>query len=271
MPDVSQKFSLGRSSGSLHVALRSAPPGYVDCPPLPLHLLRVHAGPPARAQCKERSYRYTRGDIDIMPAGVSGFWHGHDPATTLEIGVPDVLLRRAAHELGRDPGRISVAQRHQVQDRRIEHVAWALEAEQRLGYPAGRAFADNLILALAYHMLGSYAADSVAPPRGLSRPQLQKLTDYIEAHLDRDLSLVQLARVLGMSTSHLKAQFKHSTGSSVHAYVMRQRVERARHLLGQTRAEPSQVALEAGFSHQSHMARWMRRLLGVTPSMLARR
>jgi len=27
----------------------------------------------------------------------------------------------------------------------------------------------------------------------------------------------------------------------------------------------SQVALEAGFAHQSHMAHWMTRLLGVTP------
>ena len=31
----------------------------------------------------------------------------------------------------------------------------------------------------------------------------------------------------------------------------------------------SQVALEAGFAHQSHLARAMRRTLGVTPKALA--
>jgi AraC family transcriptional regulator len=32
----------------------------------------------------------------------------------------------------------------------------------------------------------------------------------------------------------------------------------------------SQVALEAGFAHQSHMARWMRRILGVKPTDVRR-
>jgi AraC family transcriptional regulator len=150
------------------------------------------------------------------------------------------------------------------------HVAWALEAEQRLGFPAGRAFADGLVLALAYHMLGSYAAEG-GSKHGLSERELRRLYDYVEAHLDRDLSLVRLARVAGLSASHLTAMFKRATGLAVHEYVMRRRVERAKLLLVQGRLTPSEIALESGFSHQSHMARWTRRVLGVTPSALARR
>lgn len=41
-------------------------------------------------------------------------------------------------------------------------------------------------------------------------------------------------------------------------------------LLLQGRLSASQIALETGFSHQSHMARCMRRLLGVGPSALVR-
>jgi AraC family transcriptional regulator len=55
-------------------------------------------------------------------------------------------------------------------------------------------------------------------------------------------------------------------GQSVHAYVMERRVERARALLLEHRMSISEVALETGFAHQSHLARWMRRLLGVSPS-----
>jgi AraC family transcriptional regulator len=45
-------------------------------------------------------------------------------------------------------------------------------------------------------------------------------------------------------------------------------VERAKALLLQGRLNASQIALETGFAHQSHMAHWMGRLLGVTPREL---
>jgi AraC family transcriptional regulator len=64
--------------------------------------------------------------------------------------------------------------------------------------------------------------------------------------------------------------FKRSTGFAVHEYVIRQRVYRAKQLLTRGELAASQVAAEAGFSHQSHMARAMRRVLGVTPSAIAR-
>jgi AraC family transcriptional regulator len=76
--------------------------------------------------------------------------------------------------------------------------------------------------------------------------------------------------VAGLSVSHFAALFRRSTGSSVHNYVMQRRVERARQLLVRGGMSVCEVALETGFSHQSHMARWMRRLLGIAPAALQR-
>jgi AraC family transcriptional regulator len=56
----------------------------------------------------------------------------------------------------------------------------------------------------------------------------------------------------------------------VHQYVVQRRVERARTLLLQGKLNASQIALDTGFAHQSHMAHWMGRLLGVTPRELIR-
>jgi AraC family transcriptional regulator len=56
---------------------------------------------------------------------------------------------------------------------------------------------------------------------------------------------------------------------AIHRYVMLRRVDRARTLVLQGRTPWSEAALLAGFSHQSHMARWMRRVLGATPTQLA--
>jgi AraC-like DNA-binding protein len=49
------------------------------------------------------------------------------------------------------------------------------------------------------------------------------------------------------------------------------RIERARLLLDEGGLSAAEVALAAGFSHQSHMARWMRRELGETPRTLLRK
>lgn len=69
---------------------------------------------------------------------------------------------------------------------------------------------------------------------------------------------------------YLKTLFKRSTGVPVHEYVVQRRVERAKVLLMRGELPASQVALQAGFAHQSHMARCMRRVLGVAPTALAR-
>ncbi|MFY0540741.1 helix-turn-helix domain-containing protein [Nannocystis pusilla] len=112
---------------------------------------------------------------------------------------------------------------------------------------------------------------SPRPARARPDPQqLRTVTSYIEEHLDHDLSLATLADVAGISASHLKTLFRRSLGLPVHTYVIHRRVDRARALLLRGRLAASQVALEVGFSHQSHMARCMRRVLGVTPTSLTR-
>jgi AraC family transcriptional regulator len=91
---------------------------------------------------------------------------------------------------------------------------------------------------------------------------------YIEEHLPERLPLNALADVMGLSPSQLKTLFRRSVGVPVHQYIIRQRVERAVLLLRENRLPLSQVALEAGFAHQSHLALHIRRLLGVTPRHL---
>jgi AraC family transcriptional regulator len=57
---------------------------------------------------------------------------------------------------------------------------------------------------------------------------------------------------------------------TIHRYILRRRVEHARQLLLQGDRKLSDVALAAGFAHQSHLAKWMRRELGRSPSELRR-
>ncbi|TIU66310.1 MAG: helix-turn-helix transcriptional regulator, partial [Mesorhizobium sp.] len=99
---------------------------------------------------------------------------------------------------------------------------------------------------------------------------LRHVLEHIDAHLHEPLTIDRLSRVANASSSHLRTWFKAATGMTVHRYVLRRRVERARSLLLGGGLSTSEVAHQAGFAHQSHMAYWMRREIGQTPRGLRR-
>jgi AraC family transcriptional regulator len=53
---------------------------------------------------------------------------------------------------------------------------------------------------------------------------LQQAIDYINAHLDRDLSLEKIAKVINISPTYFASLFKRATGISPHQYVIQKRV-----------------------------------------------
>jgi AraC family transcriptional regulator len=260
-----------RPSGGLRVDLRQTPGGEVAYEALPDHRIKLHAGAPVAGACQYHRFVYTRGDLDIVPAGTSDIWHEASPSTSVVVRMAPALLERTAEEMGLPAERARLGERHQFRDPQIEHIAWALDAERHAGFPNGRLYTDSLGTALAVQLVAAGPVRSArSAAQGLTRLQLQRVTAYIEDHLDGDLSLAALAGVAGLSASHLKTQFKRSTGLPVHEYVVHRRVDRARSLLLTSELPVSLVALESGFSHQSHMARCMRRVLGATPGEVRR-
>lgn len=97
---------------------------------------------------------------------------------------------------------------------------------------------------------------------------MARVFDYVRENIANDLSLRELAAVAGTSPSHFKALFKRAVGTPVHQYVIRTRVEYAAEILQREGLPLADVALQAGFSNQSHLALCMRRVMGVTPGQL---
>lgn len=88
--------------------------------------------------------------------------------------------------------------------------------------------------------------------------RLRKVIDYIEAHMDQDLTLADLAEVAGFSVSHFKVLFRNAAGMTAHRFVMHRRVERACAHLARGTMSATDIALATGFAHSSHMARCIR-------------
>ena len=101
---------------------------------------------------------------------------------------------------------------------------------------------------------------------GLPPNVLRRVREYIDAHLENNVSLEKLAGIAGLSISYFARAFKQSQGAAPHDYLMRRRLHRALELLAGTDLPLSAIAHGLGFSDQSHFARRFRQHFGVTPS-----
>ena len=144
-------------------------------------------------------------------------------------------------------------------------------AELQSGGMMGRLYIESLTQALVIHLLRHYSevAQIFTPEnRSLTSKQLQQAIDYIHTHLDRDLSLSQIAKIINISPTYFSSLFKRATGTSPHQYVIQQRVERAKLMLSKTDLVIADIALQVGFSSQSHLTQQFKRLTGVTPKQM---
>lgn len=237
------------------------------------HRVGVHFGTPVRAHCVCDGLRLARiqseGDADVVPAGLDGVWTDDADCTVLSIRLEDAFVRTIAEQLERKPATTTIEPRLQLRDARLQHLAWALRAELEAGEASDPLYAQSIGTAIAVRLLD--AAEPLEARRAVLSPRLAaRVIDYIESHLDGRLTLAELAALVELSVPHFKVLFRGTLGMPVHQYVVRRRVERAKTLLLKGDLNATQVALEVGFAHQSHLAHWMNRVLGVTPREVLR-
>jgi AraC-like DNA-binding protein len=100
---------------------------------------------------------------------------------------------------------------------------------------------------------------------GLPTRMLRCIEEYIDVHLEKALTVEELASHLGISPSYFARSFRSSVGLPPHAYVMRRRLLRAQELLASTELPLTDIALATGFADQSHFSRRFHEMTGMPP------
>ena len=95
--------------------------------------------------------------------------------------------------------------------------------------------------------------------------QIQSCVDYIELHLEDDLSLKRLARRVGYAEYYLSNKFRQEVGVSVKDYIKKARIERAKALLTTTDLPISQIAEQLQFCSSSYCSNIFREQVGMLP------
>jgi AraC family transcriptional regulator len=262
----------------LDVLTSPVPRGLFNSPVDWRHVLCIHLGGPVPVSygpgTRERQGLRIHGQFCVVPAGTCTRWIVSRSTHSLLLRLRPALLLETAEAMGIGSQNVDLAPSIHIRDHQIERIGWMMQAEENDMYPGGRLFADSLASALAARLIRlqfGYVASTSKRKNELPPLSLRRVIEYIESHIDEDLTVAELATVAGYSSSHFKPMFKQAAGQPVHRFVLERRIERARMSLLEGTKSITAIALETGFADPSHMARCMRRVLGINPSQIAQK
>ena len=207
----------------------------------------------------------------ISPAGPVPDIRLHTSAEFIHCALEQEFMLSVLEEL--DSPAAKPIFRPGIEDKPMQRIVGMLMDELEAKRPLGRLYVDCLAHALAtrYVLLdGGETRDSRSRLTGLLPRKLNRVHERIEANLDADLSLENLAQESGYSRAHFLRMFRTATGLTPHQYVLDLRLKGAQDRLRQAGSSIIDVAMACGFSSQSHMTSLFRQHLETTPGEFRR-
>lgn len=206
-------------------------------------------------------------NICITPAGQAMSAEWDEPIDNVGVFIDAGYVSDLALENGFSP-QVKLREIYRGDDQLIKTIALSLIENSDDGTYLDKLYAESLVQALSLHLLTNYSESSsnrLHRTGGLSGYKLSRVKEFIEAHLENDLGLAELAAAAGLSTFHFARAFRISTGQTPQQYVMERRIERAKQLLSKPDIPLVEVGLRSGFKTQSHFTAAFRRSTRLTP------
>jgi AraC family transcriptional regulator len=222
-------------------------------------MLGLHLSQPLKVEVRDegpfRTRIFSPGDIVVFPAGVPHSCRFRGDSEFMLISLDEELITRAA----------GAATGQEKSDLRLVNLSAVCEG----GKTVDRVFGESLVNSLAMHLARNCRqlnGDLGGASRGLSRAQLARVMEFIQNAPYAGVSLQAMADAAGLSPFHFSRMFKAATGASPHQYVLRRRIDVGAELLLVRDDSIAAIALELGFTDQSHFTMHFKRIHGVGPA-----
>src|SRR5215471_2459462 len=184
----------------------------------------------------------------------------------LQFGISDAALMASSDGAY---GEVELRASRRFANPCLRALAAAAHAEMVAGFPSGRLFLDSVEQAMAIALVNGHAIRHrpvQAYRGGLGSARLRRIKELVDAKMEDDLGLDDLAESVGLSTAHFARMFRKSTGETPHQFVLRQRIERSKAMLRAPDARVLDVAVACGFKTQQHFAQVFRDVCRVSPT-----
>jgi AraC family transcriptional regulator len=210
-------------------------------------------------------FEYAAGDLALCDRHV-GEWVGVMATPHLQLGISDAALMASSDGAY---GEVELQASRKFANSRLSALVTAAHAEMVAGFPSGRLFLDSVEQAMAIALVKDRAVRHrlVQISRGgLGAARLRRIKELVDAKIEDDLSLDEMAQSVNLSTAHFARMFRMSMGQTPHQFVLRQRIERAKAMLRAPEGRILGVAVACGFKTQQHFAQVFRDFCGVSPT-----
>lgn len=95
--------------------------------------------------------------------------------------------------------------------------------------------------------------------------EIELVCDFLEKNYTENITLGDLSALAGLSKYYLLRSFTKQKGISPYSYLETIRIDKAKKLL-EKGVKPIDVALQTGFTDQSHFSNFFKKFIGLTPN-----
>jgi AraC family transcriptional regulator len=205
--------------------------------------------------------------ICLMPRNYESWFRTNEAHYLyLSVGISDPALAAACDGI---KGDVELPRVESLVDARVAALVAAANAERVAGFPSGRLFLDSIEQALAVALVDGFAVRrrSVQTPRGgLGSARLRRVKELVDAKIEDEFTLSEMAQAVELSPAHFSRMFRKSTGETPHQFLLRKRVERAKEMSRSADGRVMDVAVACGFKSQQHFAQAFRQVCGASPT-----
>ena len=203
--------------------------------------------------------------VSVIPAHQPHVIDGRERSEVIVITLDQPFYERRVREAtgGTAPNLVG---RYAAWDPFIREIGNSLHREFQQRSLPGDAYLKSLAAVLAVHLARNYqSVDASTCYLGLGPEKLIRVQTFVSNHLEKALTVQQLADVVHMSPFHFARRFKQATGCTPHGYVTLQRVERSKEVLRESDLPLVDVAFDVGFKTQGHFTVVFHKAAGMTP------
>ena len=242
----------------------------------PRHTLCINVGKPVRLEQavdgQRKAVDSMAGDLAIYPAYLSQQFRWDKEAEFFNLFLEPSFLTQVGYDVFGSDRLELIPHLAPLSDPLVQQIGFALKTSLEIDEKNSSLYADAIAQALVVHLLARYSthARQIKPiAGGFTQPQWKQIIDFINANLDKNITLAELAKIVQLSPYHFAHVFKKSTNTSPHQYVIRCRIERAKQLMAMGDLAIAAIAQMVGFASQGHFTYHFKRLVGVTPKVFS--